>query len=252
MTFRDPGAYLRGTVTLNAAATDPAGMQSVVFERRLATGSTWTAICTDTATPFTCAFNTTGVAAGSYDLRARALDTLSHESSVAYTARTIDNTVPTPTAVDSGNGGATAGRIESGDWLRLTWSEAMAPASVLAGWDGSPLAIRVEVENVAGTDEMDFWNSDPDDAPQPRRRAGRPQAQRELRHLERVVRRDPEPAAARASRSRCGAWHLRHAGHRRGEREHLLEVDDPRDRPGRQRLDGRRPSTERTPTDRDF
>ena len=158
VSLTDPGAYLRGTVALAASATDPAGMQSVVFERKLSSGSSWTTICTDAATPFTCNFNTTGLN-GTYDLRARAIDTLGHSSSSTVTARQIDNTAPTASAVDSGNGGSAAGRLEPGDWLRLTWSEPIAPASVLPGWDGSPLAIRTELQNVNGQDEMDFWTA---------------------------------------------------------------------------------------------
>ncbi len=160
VSLTDPGAYLRGTVALSATATDPAGVQSVVFERR-AVGSTgsWTAICTDNSTPYTCSFNTTGVTDGSYDVRARAIDVLSHASTSTVSAKQVDNTKPAAAAVDSGNGGATPGRLEAGDWLRLTWTEPIAPASVLPGWDGSAVAIRVELQNVNGKDEMDLWNA---------------------------------------------------------------------------------------------
>ena len=54
------------------------------------------------------------------------------------------------------NGGATVGRLESGDWIRLTWNEAIAPASVLAGWNGSSTAVRVRVANNASSDEHGF------------------------------------------------------------------------------------------------
>ena len=99
VSLTDPGAYLRGTVTLSATATDPAGVQSVVFERR-AVGSTgsWTAICTDNSTPYTCSFNTTGVTDGSYDVRARAIDVLSHASTSTVSAKQVDNTKPAAAA----------------------------------------------------------------------------------------------------------------------------------------------------------
>jgi len=155
----DPGAYLRGTVALSATAADPAGVQSVIFERRPAGAGGWTAICTDSAAPFTCNFNTTVVADGSYDVRARAVDVLGHESSSTASARQVDNTRPAAFAVDAGNGGATPGRIEPGDWLRLTSTEPIAPGSLLSGWDGSAVAIRAELENKNGRDEMDFWNA---------------------------------------------------------------------------------------------
>jgi chitinase len=159
VSLTDPGSPIRGTVTLNATASDGGGVASVVFERAPAGGSTWTAICTDTTAPYSCAFNTAGVADGSYDLRARATDNASRQTTSVVSARSIDNTAPAASAVDAGNGGATPGRLESGDWLRLTWSEPIAPASILAGWDGSPLAIRVELQNVASKDLLDFWNS---------------------------------------------------------------------------------------------
>jgi hypothetical protein len=156
----DPGAYLRGTVALSATASDPAGVQSVIFERRAAGGTgSWTAICTDTGAPYTCSFNTSTITDGSYDLRARAVDTMSHSSTSTASARLVDNTTPAASAVDSGNGGATPGRLEAGDWLRLTWTEPIAPGSVLAGWDGSAVAIRAELQNSSGKDEMDFWNA---------------------------------------------------------------------------------------------
>ena len=152
----DPGSLLRATVTLTAAASDPAGVKSVVFERRPAAGGSWTAMCTDTAAPYTCAFNTTGVADGSYDLRARAIDTAGHASVAVVAARQLDNTRPTGTDVQAGNGGATPGRLEPGDWLQLTWTEPIAPASVLAGWDGTAQAITIKVQNTGGNDRLDF------------------------------------------------------------------------------------------------
>jgi len=39
------------------------------------------------------------------------------------------------------------------------YSEPIAPASVLAGWDGSATAITVHLTNSANNDRMDFWNA---------------------------------------------------------------------------------------------
>ena len=74
----------------------------------------------------------TSIADGSYELRARATDTLGRSSTSSVGLRQVDNTDPDGDAVESGNGGATAGRLEAGDWLLLTWTEQIAPASVLA------------------------------------------------------------------------------------------------------------------------
>jgi hypothetical protein len=71
---------------------------------------------------------------------------------------TIDNP-PAPTDVQAGNGGATAGLLQSGDWVRLTWSEQIAPASVLSGWNGSSQAILVKLADNGSNDQMDFYNA---------------------------------------------------------------------------------------------
>ena len=146
-------------MALSATATDPAGMAGVIFERRLAGGGAWTTICTDISSPYTCSWNTTSVADGNYELRIRAYDSLFHLTTVTLPARPVDNTAPAGAAVESGNGGATAGLLEAGDWLRLTWTEQVAPASVLSGWDGSAAAIRVQVTNNGGSDQMNFWDA---------------------------------------------------------------------------------------------
>jgi chitinase len=130
----------------------------VVFERKLTSGSTWTTICTDTSSSYSCSFNTTTLN-GTYDLRARAIDTLAHSSSSTVAARVIDNTAPTGTDVQAGNAaGGTAGRFGAGDWIRLTWSEPIAPASVLNGWTGDSVPITVRVSNDDNNDRMDFYN----------------------------------------------------------------------------------------------
>jgi hypothetical protein len=139
----DPGAALRGTVALTATATDPAGMTSVTFERKPAAGTTWTTICDDTASPWSCSWSTVGLADGVYDVRARATDALGHISTSTVTARQVDNTAPAPVSVQGGNGGSIAGRPDAGDWLRFAWSETLAPASVRTGWTGSALAVTV-------------------------------------------------------------------------------------------------------------
>jgi chitinase len=155
VTLNDPGSPIRGTVTLTASASDPVGVQSVVFERKLTSGSTWTTICTDTISSYSCSFNTSALN-GTYDLRARAIDTLTHTSSSTVAARVIDNTAPTGTDVQAGNAaGGTAGRFGAGDWIRLTWSEPIAPGSVLNGWTGGSVPITVRVSN---DDRMDFYD----------------------------------------------------------------------------------------------
>jgi hypothetical protein len=71
----------------------------------------------------------------------------------------VVNYAPHGTDVQATNGGATAGRIEAGDTIRLTYSEALAPASILAGWTGGAQAIRVSVNENGTTDTMDFLDA---------------------------------------------------------------------------------------------
>jgi hypothetical protein len=158
-TFTNPGSPVRGSLTLTATATDPAGVTSVVFRRRPAAGGAWTTLCTDNATPFTCAWNTTSVADGSYDLEALATDTLAHTTSVVHTARVVDNTAPRPVDIQAVNASGAPGRPEAGDRVDFTFTEALAPASVLAGWDGSPIAVRASFTDGGTTDTLDVLNA---------------------------------------------------------------------------------------------
>jgi len=154
----NPGTPLTGTISLTATATDAVGVQSVAFQRSPAGAGTWTQICLDATTAYTCSFDTTAVTDGSYDLRAVALDTAGNQSTSVIAARVVDNP-PRGVDVQTANGGATAGLLESGDSISLTWSEPILPASVLAGWTGAAQAIRVSVANNAANDRMDFLNA---------------------------------------------------------------------------------------------
>jgi hypothetical protein len=158
VTLADPGAYVRGTVALSATATDPVGVASVVFERKPAAGSTWTTICTDTTSPYSCSWNTTTLADGLYDLRAKATDTLGHVSSVTVASRQVDNTAPAPSALQAGNGGATPGRMEPGDWISFTWTEAIKPGSIVAGWTGAARTVTVQVTKGSPVDTLQLFD----------------------------------------------------------------------------------------------
>jgi hypothetical protein len=155
-----PSGTLSGSaVALTATATDAgAGVTSVAFERSVAGANAWVSICTDSATPYTCTFNTAALADGSYDLRARATDGAGNQATSVVT-RLIDNNTPAGTTVATGNGGTTAGLLETGDWIAFTWSEPLAPASILSGWTGAAQAIRVVVTNSFSNDRMDFYNA---------------------------------------------------------------------------------------------
>ncbi len=103
-----PGATVRGTVTVTAtAADDRSGIASVQLQVRAAGASTWSTICTTTSAPYSCSWNTTGLADGAYDLRAIATDKAANSTTSAEVRTTVVNTatiaLADPGAVVSGS-----------------------------------------------------------------------------------------------------------------------------------------------------
>ena len=94
----DPGAYLRGTITLGATATDTggSGVTSVTIQRSPAGAGSWTDVCTDTTSAYSCSLNTTTLSDGLYDFRATTVDNAGNSNSWSVVAnRRVDNTAPT-------------------------------------------------------------------------------------------------------------------------------------------------------------
>jgi chitinase len=155
VTLADPGSPLRRSVTLTATATDPAGVAWVSFQRRAAGATTWTELCKDTVAPYTCAWNTSDLDDGAYELRATAADTLGRSSISAIVAgRGVDNTGPRGAAIQAANGDGTAGRIDAGDVLTFTYSEAVAASSLLDGWDGGRTDVTVRLNDALVWDTL--------------------------------------------------------------------------------------------------
>lgn len=57
----------------------------------------------------------------------------------------VDSTAPSAAGVQSTNGGKTAGKLEKGDVLTLTYSEAIDPQSISSGWTGASMEVVVRV-----------------------------------------------------------------------------------------------------------
>jgi hypothetical protein len=139
VTLTDPGTLLAGDVTFLASAADAVGMGSVRFQRRPASSSTWSDLCTDTSSPYTCAYDTGGLTDGLYSVRALATDLAGHTAtSVEFSVR-VDNTAPTsvsladPGAVISGVHAFTGNAVDAGSGVtswRLLYSRANANAWV--------------------------------------------------------------------------------------------------------------------------
>lgn len=149
----DPGAFLSGTVTVTAQANSTAGVTSVRIQRATSGSGAWTDLCTSTTAPYSCAWDTKTVANGSYDLRAILLDGRgATTTSAVVAARRVDNSALRAVDVQATNGEGTAGRLDAGDTITLTYSESVAPASITAGWTGAalPVSLRLRDGNLVG------------------------------------------------------------------------------------------------------
>lgn len=66
----------------------------------------------------------------------------------------VDNVGPSGVDVQVTNGGPTPGRAETGDVIRLTFSEPIDPDAVLAGWTGEGSSVTVRLTNNGGGDRI--------------------------------------------------------------------------------------------------
>jgi hypothetical protein len=134
----DPGAFLSATVTVQANAFAGSGVTQVAIQRSPATKGTYTTICTDTSSPYSCAWDTTTVTDGLYDLRAVMTYAGGTTVTSAVVTDRVDNAPVKGYDVQAENRtGGRAGRVETGDVLVLTWSRQMNIATLLSGWSGS-------------------------------------------------------------------------------------------------------------------
>lgn len=90
LTAPSAGATLSGAATLTATASDNVGVTSVEFYQ----GSTL--LGTDTTSPYSYSWNTTGVTNGSYNLTAQAYDAATNSATSTAINVTVDNTVTPP------------------------------------------------------------------------------------------------------------------------------------------------------------
>jgi Big-like domain-containing protein len=146
-----------GNVSMSATATDTgSGIAYVAFEALYM--GTWYEFCRDTSAPYTCSGDSAAVADGTYSIRVVVENNAGVKTYSTPTSIVIDN-APRGADVQAGNGGLNAGLLQAGDWVRLTWTEQIAPASVLSGWNGSSQAIRVRIADVGTNDQMDFLDA---------------------------------------------------------------------------------------------
>ena len=147
VSMADPGAVLAGTVTLAANATSTAPITSVRIQYATTGSSTWTDVCTDTSSPYACAWDTTKVVDGAYDFRAILTPaTGAATTSAVLTGARVGNTPLRGIDVQTVDGGGTVGQLEEGDSLAFTWSAELDLASVTTGWTGASQVVSVDVK----------------------------------------------------------------------------------------------------------
>ncbi len=145
----DPGAYIRGTVTITANANAATGVQSVKIQRAPYGSSTWTDLCTDTTSPYSCPFVTTSVADGQYQFRAILTDNLGLTTTSATVGpNQVDNTTTRGYDVQAVNN-ATVGKLAATDVLTLTYSTTMNLTTILSGWTGTSTAVVLRAQDGA-------------------------------------------------------------------------------------------------------
>ena len=148
-----------GTVSMSATASDSgSGVAYVAWEAFYL--GTWYEFCRDTTAPYTCSGDSTAVPDGSYPTHIVVADNAGVKTTSSAQNIIIDNHTPTGVDVQTGNGsGMTVGRIQGTDWIQLTWSEPIDPASVVSGWNGSSRAIKARLIEAGSNDTMDFYDA---------------------------------------------------------------------------------------------
>jgi hypothetical protein len=101
----------------------------------------------------------TGLTAGSYSYTLTSTDTAGNSKTQSGYSVTVDNTVPTGTDVQTVNGG-TSGLAEAGDKVVFSFSKAIDPNSVLAGWNSGSTNVVVRLTNAGSSnDTVTVFNS---------------------------------------------------------------------------------------------
>src|SRR5690606_32888225 len=123
---------------------------SVTVQYAPAGTASWAPVCVPAQAPYTCAWNTTTVVDGMYDLRALLIDgTGTQTVSAVVGGRRVDNTPVRGLDVQTANTTGIAGRLDAGDRVTFTFSKAMSPAGILPGWNGSATAATLRLRDGA-------------------------------------------------------------------------------------------------------
>ena len=149
VSVNDPGTFLKGTVTITANANATIGVASVKIQRQASGTTTWVDLCTDTASPYTCSWDTTTVADGGYSFRAILTDSVGTVTTSAVVGPSlVDNTALRGTDVQATTAaGGSAGKLSAGDTVTVTYSDNVKASTILTGWDGSARSVVVRLRD---------------------------------------------------------------------------------------------------------
>jgi chitinase len=92
----------------------------------------------------------------------RATFTASAHNAGSSFATAGDWVAPTATSIaaaNKGTVGTTAGKLNAGDTISFAFSEAIDPASLLDGWSGASIAVRVRFTNAGSADTFTVQDS---------------------------------------------------------------------------------------------
>jgi arylsulfatase A-like enzyme len=138
------GVEATGPVRMSATASDNLGVAGVQFMLDgVPVGAE------DTSSPYEIDADTSTVPEGAHALTAVARDAQGNVTVTPEAQVTIDNSAPRPidvqTCVPSTTCGPSIGRAENGDAITYYFDDEMGPESFIAGWDGSPKLVRVDL-----------------------------------------------------------------------------------------------------------
>ena len=130
------GDVVRGTVTLTAAGNSNRGVTQVQLQVKPTAGSTWTTVCTDVASPYTCPWDTSAITtATQYDVRAVLLDGSGATTTSAVISVKVDNSTLRALDIQAVNV-LTSGKPATGDQLVFTYSAVVDTTTIKPGWNG--------------------------------------------------------------------------------------------------------------------
>jgi chitinase len=137
------GALLRsGSVTVRGAAgTDDGDSATIAVSLYGGSDATGSPVLTRTASRFGGYWyaSLTSLGDGTYTILVTQSDGAGNTGRAARTF-TVDTTGPTRVSAKAENGSGTPGRLDAGDTITFTYSEAIDPDTVLSGWSGTSAA----------------------------------------------------------------------------------------------------------------